>query len=362
VKIRIVSMVLVGSFLGASVAQAQISISIGDQSKRGLVKQRFDPSTEIKNLISSAIQAGERWDFSLATQKLVAARQAADRLPESRSKTEVQNSIDQAMTRISDRWAMNRDKETALANCLVAVTAALNSYQEPSRRESSLEEVIEDLGRLQEAAEDRDFDFVVEFSRDIESDLDRYGYDRQLSEAKEALRCIRQIANDRRSTSYQKMNAISDEASKAKESIRCSDTYRRQGHNHGPRQPEPRRPIEPRRPTPPKAPVRPRGPEVVIGSTDHFSKSKVETRSIAVNLKGDVVALRLKALDDIMSIESITLVLNDGRQVFLSGMVIYENDSTMVTLEDCYRLREIQIRGSSGNIFGTKAKLQVSGF
>lgn len=259
-KFQILITILAVSFLGSSVVQAQVSRSIGDQTKRGLVKRDFQ-------------------------------------------------------------------------------------RENPPQQNNNLHEVLEDLSRLQEAAEDRDFDFVVQFSRDIESDLNQFGYDRKLNEAKDALRYIRLKAQERRTTSYEKMNVIREEISNAKEAIRCSETFRRR---EAPRRPQP--------------PIRPRGPETIFGATEHFSKSKIETRSIAVNFKGDVVALRLKALDDIMSIQSITLILHDGRQVTMSGMVIYENDSSIVTLEGCYRIREIQVRGSSGNIFGTKAKVQVSGF
>jgi len=59
---------------------------------------------------------------------------------------------------------------------------------------------------------------------------------------------------------------------------------------------------------------------------------------------------------------AIRLVLDDGRQINLGGMRIGENDSTIISLEGCFRIREIRIRGSSGNILGTKAKAQVSGF
>ncbi len=294
-KIQISTIVFVTALFNSSASQAQISVSIKDKTKNNLGKPIMGP---------------------------------------------VQMGSGQGSQRGSQRGPEPRRQEPRHQG---------PRHQEPSR--DRLSNVLEDLDRVKDAAEDRDFDFVVQMSYDIERDLNRYDYDRKLYEAKASLRCIRDRATDRRSTSYEKMNGILDDLSGAREAIRRSETYLREI-----RYSEPRRPVEPRRPN------LPRGQEQVFGQTEHFSKSKIETRTVSVFARGDVVALRIKALDDMMSIQSITVVLNDGRQLHLEGMIIGENDSTIIELEGRYRLREVTIKGSSGNIFGTKAKVQVSGF
>lgn len=114
-----------------------------------------------------------------------------------------------------------------------------------------------------------------------------------------------------------------------------------------------------------------RGATVLLGDTGKVSKSKVETRTIVLQPENQRVfynGLQLNARDDIFHIEKLIVTFGNGETAMLGAIDIRENDIIWVDFEsrrgrdhDSRRIREVTVIGNSGNMFGTKARLEILG-
>jgi hypothetical protein len=165
---------------------------------------------------------------------------------------------------------------------------------------------------------------------------DTYG-DSSLRTAERALQTLEDKVRDRYLSQREKVNVARDCSRVFKDSVRQSEAYRFEDRSyHG-------------------------VSGILLGETAHFSKSKIETRSVVLSQTRSFGALRLKALDDSLALVEIVICFEGGREIRFSNLSLSENQSMVLSLKGRRRVTEIRATGSSAVIWGTKAKLQVSG-
>lgn len=266
---------------------------------------------------------------------------------------DIQDAI-HALQTIEDKLSDYRltifEKQDVVRDCIKVFQAALErsevfqprggGYTRPEPRvEESLRGLIKAMDEVIDLVEERDTDVAIRVLERMNRVLRDYDTraDQELRRAEEALRTSEDKLRDRYLSHREKVDVIRDCGRVFQDALRRSESYRLEDRNYN------------------------GVAGIVLGETEHFSKSRYETRRIRVNALQSFGALRLKALDDGLTISELTIHFENGSRLQIQEISLYEKQSSIVRLRGLRRIKEIEVTAVSSVFWGTKAKLQVSG-